>query len=182
MSERLGHDDATRWRLELAGRLHDIGKIAIPEAILTKPGPLTEEEWLLVRCHPDHGGRLARLVPDFENIAESIRQHHERFDGTGYPDRRAGTAIRLEARIIAVCDSWAAMRSNRSYQTALTDDEAREQLWLGRGTQFDPGIVELFLDLHARGQIGDLIRIGPPPNHEPLDSARSARVFQKLIS
>ena len=132
--------------------------------------------------HPDHGDRLARLVPEFENVAESIRQHHERFDGTGYPDMLAGTAIRLEARIIAVCDSWAAMRSNRAYQAALAAEEAREQLWLGRGTQFDPDIVDLFLDLHARGLIGDLTRIGPGLPHHADDSAMSAKVFQKLIS
>jgi two-component system cell cycle response regulator len=106
-----------------------------------------------------HGARLAGLVPEL-GVAEVIRQHHERFDGRGYPDRLAGTAIRLEARILAVCDSWAAMRSDRAYQPRLSQDAAREQLRLGRGTQFDPDIVDLFLDLLDRGQIGELASLG----------------------
>jgi diguanylate cyclase (GGDEF)-like protein len=162
LSARLGLDEATSWRLELAGRLHDIGKIVVPEAILTKPSRLTDEEWSLLRQHPDHGARLARLVPGFDAVAESIRQHHERYDGAGYPDRLAGPGIRLEARIIAVCDSWAAMRSDRAYQAALSEDRAREQMWSGRGTQFDPDLVDMFLDLHERGEVGDLRLLRPP--------------------
>ncbi len=156
LSRRLGHDEATTWRLELAGRLHDIGKIVVPEAILSKPGGLSAHEWDLLRQHPDHGARLARLVPGFGAVAETIRQHHERYDGTGYPDRLRGSDIRVESRIIAVCDSWAAMRSDRAYQAALPEDRAREQLRAGRGSQFDPELVDLFLDLHERGQVGEL--------------------------
>jgi two-component system, cell cycle response regulator len=156
LSHTLGHDEATTWRLQLAGRLHDIGKILVPEAILSKPSELTSTEWELLRQHPDHGARLARLVPGFSAVAETIRQHHERYDGTGYPDRLRGENIRLESRIIAVCDSWAAMRSDRAYQTAMPEDRAREQLRAGRGSQFDPALVDLFLDLHARGKIGRL--------------------------
>jgi two-component system, cell cycle response regulator len=167
MSGRMGHDEATGSRLEMAGRLHDIGKIVVPEAILTKPAALSEEEWRLLRQHPDHGARLARMVPGFGAVAETIRQHHERYDGSGYPCRLAGTDIRLEARIIAVCDSWAAMRSDRPYQPAMAEEKARDQLWTGRGTQFDPDLVDLFLDLQARGEVGQLGRI---------------RVFQKLSS
>jgi diguanylate cyclase (GGDEF)-like protein len=163
LSGRLGLDGATQWRLELAGRLHDIGKIVVPEVILTTPSRLTDEQWALLRQHPDHGARLARMVPGFDAVAESIRQHHERYDGTGYPDRLAGSGIRLEARIIAVCDSWAAMRSDRAYQAALTEEQAREQLWSGRGTQFDPDLVDLFLDLHERGAVGDLHLLPPAP-------------------
>jgi diguanylate cyclase (GGDEF)-like protein len=172
LSARLGLDEATSWRLELAGRLHDIGKIVVPEAILTTPNRLTEEQWSLLRQHPDHGARLARLVPGFDAVADSIRQHHERYDGTGYPDRLTGPGIRLEARIIAVCDSWAAMRSDRAYQAALSEDQAREQLWSGRGTQFDPDLVDLFLDLHERGEVGDLRLLRPlPPTTRPAPPA-----------
>ncbi|GIH16426.1 diguanylate cyclase [Rugosimonospora africana] len=172
LSGRLGLDEATGWRLELAGRLHDVGKIVVPESILTKPARLTDEEWLLLRQHPDHGSRLARLVPGFDAVAESIRQHHERYDGDGYPDRLAGSDIRLEARIIAVCDSWAAMRSDRAYQAALSEDQAREQMWAGRGTQFDPDLVDLFLDLHERGEVGALRLLRP---------AEPERTFQKSV-
>jgi two-component system, cell cycle response regulator len=156
LAAELGHDEATVTRAELAGRLHDIGKIILPEGLLVKPTRLSEEEWRLLRQHPVHGARLAGLVPEFGDVADVIRQHHERFDGTGYPDRLGGTAIRLEARVLAVCDSWAAMRSDRAYQARLSHDEAREQLRSGRGTQFDPDIVDLFLDLLDRGQIGEL--------------------------
>jgi two-component system, cell cycle response regulator len=156
LAAELGLDQAAAARAELAGRLHDIGKIMVPESLLDKPTRLSDEEWRLLRQHPVHGSRLAGLVPEFGEVAEVIRQHHERFDGTGYPDGLAGTAIRLEARVLAVCDSWAAMRSDRAYQPRLSQDEAREQLLLGRGTQFDPAIVDLFLELLDLGRIGEL--------------------------
>lgn len=156
LAVELGYDEATVTRVELAGRLHDVGKITLPEGLLVKPTPLSEEEWLLLRQHPVHGARLAGMVPEFGGVADVIRQHHERFDGAGYPDRLAGTAIRPEARVLAVCDSWAAMRSDRVYQPQLSPDAARDQLRQGRGTQFDPDIVDLFLDLLDRGLIGEL--------------------------
>ncbi|MEN3306845.1 MAG: hypothetical protein V7603_3047 [Micromonosporaceae bacterium] len=162
LSRALGHDPATTWRVELASRLHDVGKIVVPEAILSKPGGLTTAEWELLRQHPDHGARLARLVPGLGAVAESIRQHHERYDGTGYPDRLGAGDIRVESRVIAVCDSWAAMRSDRAYQAAMPEDRAREQLRSGRGTQFDPELVDLFLDLHHRGQVGELELLSSP--------------------
>jgi two-component system, cell cycle response regulator len=154
----LGQDDATARNAELAGRLHDIGKIVIPEAVLTKPTALTEDEWRLVRQHPEYGYRLARMVPGFGVVADIIRQHHERYDGNGYPSRLVGNGIRVEARVLAICDSWAAMLVDRPYQPALSVDAAAEQLRQGRGTQFDPDVVDLFLDLLAKGQIGDLKR------------------------
>lgn len=145
----LGCDETVVRRVELAGRLHDIGKVVLPEGLLSKPDRLTDEEWQLMCQHPDHGARLA-AVPGLADVAEIIRQHHERYDGTGYPARLAGTGIRLEARIVAVCDAWAAMRSGRAYQPALSEDDAAAQLRAGRGGQFDPDVVDAFLDLHAR--------------------------------
>ncbi|MFI9381461.1 diguanylate cyclase [Kutzneria sp. NPDC052558] len=152
----LGQDEAMARNAELAGRLHDIGKIVIPEAVLTKPTALTEDEWRLVRQHPEYGYRLARMVPGFGVVADIIRQHHERYDGTGYPSRLVGNGIRVEARVLAICDSWAAMLVDRPYQPALSVDAAAEQLRQGRGTQFDPDVVDLFLDLLRRGEVGDL--------------------------
>jgi diguanylate cyclase (GGDEF)-like protein len=174
----LGQDDKVLHHVTLAARLHDIGKIIIPEAILTKPGALTEAEWALLRQHPDHGARLAGLVPGFEQVADIIRQHHERFDGTGYPRQLAGSAVRIEARIIAVCDSWAAMRADRAYQAAVSVDVACEQLRRGRGGQFDPKAVDVFLELHRQGRIGELERIRPSHSHE----LTSASVFQNISS
>jgi HD-GYP domain-containing protein (c-di-GMP phosphodiesterase class II) len=161
LAMELGHDEATVTRVELAGRLHDIGKIVVPRDILTKPTTLSDEEWAMLRHHPYHGARLALVVPGFERVADVIGQHHERFDGTGYPNHLAGADILLEARILAVCDSWAAMRSDRPYQLMLTEDQAREQVREGRGTQFDPDVADLFLDLHSRGLVGDLRQVRP---------------------
>ncbi|GLZ43173.1 diguanylate cyclase [Actinokineospora sp. NBRC 105648] len=151
-------------RAELAGRLHDIGKIVIPRAILTKASRLSPDEWALMRAHPDHGFRLASVVPGYADVATIIRQHHERWDGTGYPDGLAGNDIRVEARLLAVCDSWAAMRSDRPYQAALSEDRAREEVRGGRESQFDPDAADLFLDLHHRGLIGQLNLIQHPEN------------------
>ncbi len=156
VAAEFGLDDGAISRAELAGRLHDIGKAVVPEAILSKPDRLTEQEWALIRQHVDHGYRLAGLVPGFSDIAEIIRQHHERYDGAGYPDRLRGTEIRLEARIIAVCDSYAAMRADRAYQSALSEEKACAELRAGRHSQFDPDVVRAFLDLHQRGRLSDL--------------------------
>jgi diguanylate cyclase (GGDEF)-like protein len=160
LAEEFGLDESARRCVELAGRLHDIGKIIVPERILVKPGLLSEAEWAEIRRHPDYGSRLTEAVPGLDGVALVIRQHHERYDGLGYPDRLTGPTIRIGARILAVCDSWAAMLSDRPYQAVRTEDEARTELDEGRGTQFDPEVVEVFLELHARGLIGPPKRLG----------------------
>jgi len=160
IADHLGLDPAARQRCELAGRLHDVGKIVVPEAILTKPGPLTADELQIMRQHPARGGQLVTLAPELVEIGEIVRQHHERFDGTGYPDRLAGTGIRLEARIIALCDAYAAMRADRPYRAALSQDQALDQIRGGRGTQFDPELAEIFLELLTTGVI-DVARVRP---------------------
>ena len=188
LSTRLGHDDGTTWRAGLAGRLHDIGKVFVPREILTSAAKLTDEQWRLLREHPMAGYRLVAVIPGLDAVAEIIRQHHEFFDGNGYPDKLAGTDIRIEARVVAVCDAWAAMRADRPYQAALGEEQAREQLKLGRGTQFDPDVVDLFLDLHESGLVGDLrlVRAVPallPAQAGPPDQeTRSAKVFQNISS
>ena len=155
--ERLGFDRTTTANAELAGELHDIGKIVIPEEVLGKPSALTESEWDLLRCHPDHGSRLINVVPGLTEVAEIVGQHHERVDGTGYPLGLAGTGIRLEARVISVCDAWATMLSDRPYTVPRTPGEAADQLRSGRGTQFDADVVDAFLALHAEGFIEELV-------------------------
>jgi len=164
VASRLGLDPGTRQRCELAGQLHDVGKVVVPEAILTKPGPLTADELQIMRQHPARGGQLVTLAPELADIAEIVRQHHERFDGTGYPDRLAGTEIRLEARIIALCDAYAAMRADRHYRAALPVEAALDQIREGRGTQFDPELTDIVLELLAAGVIGELPRHAERPS------------------
>ncbi|CCH31698.1 diguanylate cyclase [Actinosynnema sp. NPDC047251] len=153
LAAELGHDEHAVKVAGLAGRLHDIGKIVVPDAVLTKPSALDGQEWQLMRAHADHGFRLADTVPGFFPVARAIRQHHERYDGSGYPQGLVGGAIRWEARLVAVCDVWAAMLTDRPHRRALSVEAARDELRAGRGSRYDPDVVDLFLDLHAAGRI-----------------------------
>src|SRR5439155_20990192 len=123
--------------IELGAVLHDIGKVRVPEAILNKPGPLTAEEWLVMKTHPEIGEHILRPIQSLQGILPIVRHHHERWDGTGYPDGLSGRAIPLGARIVAVCDAYRAMTENRPYRAALSISEARDELEAGAGTQFD---------------------------------------------
>lgn len=158
VASALGEDEPFVQRVELAGRLHDVGKVFIPQAIWRKPSALSRYERHLVQQHSEFGYQMVSIVPGLLDVAESIQQHHERMDGRGYPFGLTGREIRQEARIIAVCDSWAAMLADRPYHTALRPDEACDELRTGRGTQFDPQVVDMFLSLHRRDLLGDLRR------------------------
>jgi diguanylate cyclase (GGDEF)-like protein len=146
---------ATRFRLDpelldetlRAAELHDIGKLAIPDAILQKPGPLDPEDWAFVRQHPVIGQRILNAAPSLAGVAAIVRASHERWDGYGYPDGLRAEEIPLGARLIAVCDAYDAMTSERCYQQARGHGEALEELRRNAGTQFDPAVVEA-LDLH----------------------------------
>jgi diguanylate cyclase (GGDEF)-like protein len=125
-----------------ACELHDVGKVAIPDAILGKPGPLTEEEWGFVRRHPVIGERIILAAPALARVAALVRSSHERWDGTGYPDRLESDAIPIGARIVAVADAYAAMIAGRPYRVARTPEQAVAELRRCAGTQFDPAVVE----------------------------------------
>ena len=129
-----------------AAELHDIGKIAIPDEILHKDGDLTEEEWALMRKHPKIGERVLQAAPALGPVAELVRSTHERWDGTGYPDKLHGSAIPVGARAILICDAYNAMTEGRPYRAPMTSDEAVEELRRGAGTQFDPELVKTFAE------------------------------------
>jgi two-component system, cell cycle response regulator len=129
-----------------AAELHDIGKVAIPDAILHKDEGLSSEEWELMRKHTIIGQRILDAAPALQPVANLIRSTHERWDGTGYPDRLAGRDIPLGSRAIFICDAYGAMTEDRSYRAPLSQEEALEELRLGAGTQFDPDLVRAFID------------------------------------
>jgi two-component system, cell cycle response regulator len=141
---RLGIDAAELAHLRHAASLHDIGKVAIPDAIITKPGPLTDDEWAFMRRHTVIGERILSAAPALGAAARLVRSSHEAWDGTGYPDALAGVEIPLGSRIIAVCDSFDAMISSRAYAPAKTIDDALAELRRCAGTQFDPELVSVF--------------------------------------
>jgi len=130
--------------------LHDVGKVGIPESILGKPGPLNKGEWEVVRRHPVLGAQLVEPMRFLGEAIEVIRCHHERFDGNGYPVGLKGKEIPVTARIFSVVDSFDAMTSDRPYRRALTLEHALDELRRGRGTQFDPEVVDIFLVLVER--------------------------------
>jgi diguanylate cyclase (GGDEF)-like protein len=146
----LGLDEGELATLRAAGALHDIGKLAVPDAILSKPGPLTEEEWQFVRRHPEIGERVLRAAPALTPVGPLVRSTHERFDGRGYPDGLAGDAIPLASRIVAVCDAFHAMTSDRPYRVAMSAEGALDELRRGAGTQFDPMVVSAFERVRAQ--------------------------------
>ena len=127
--------------------LHDIGKIGISDNILLKPAKLTEEEWAEIRMHPEIGHSIINKIDFLAGAAEMVLQHHERFDGTGYPRKLKGDQILLPARIFALVDTFDAMTSDRPYRKALTYQDARNEISRCCGTQFDPEIVKCFLDI-----------------------------------
>jgi diguanylate cyclase (GGDEF)-like protein len=141
-------------RLELGALFHDIGKIGVPEAILAKPGPLSDEEWKVVRLHPELGAGILAPIERLEQVCEIVRHCHEHWDGTGYPNGLAGEDIPLESRVILVCDAYHAMTTDRPYRGRLSVEEACRRLRGAAGTQFDPQVVEVFLTLDAPALAG----------------------------
>jgi diguanylate cyclase (GGDEF)-like protein len=143
VGEGLGLDGRALKRLELGALFHDIGKIGIPDAILSKPGPLTDAERKLVEKHPELGEKIIAPIDRLEEVRPIVRHCHERYDGTGYPDGRQGEEIPIESRIILVCDAYHAMTTDRPYRRRLSEGEALRRLQAGAGTQFDPSVVEV---------------------------------------
>lgn len=147
LATALGQERESVDFVELCGLLHDIGKVATPDAILNKPGPLTEAEWSKMQDHSAAGARILSQIPSLRRCTIVVRAHHERYDGKGYPDGLSGNAIPFEARILAVADSFHAMVTDRPYRNAISPREAMKILEEGKGSQWDPKVVEAFIGL-----------------------------------
>jgi len=149
--------------LRIAGPLHDVGKVGIPSSVLNKPAGLTQAEWVMVQAHPEVSAKVAQQVTAFEAAVPVIRHHHERWDGTGYPEGLKGEDIPLLARILAVADGFEAMISERPYRRARTEEEALAELEKGAGTQWDPEVVKAFLRVRKRPAKGKGRRVVSSP-------------------
>ena len=147
LARKLGWSEEEVQELEREALLHDIGKIGVPDAVLNKPGRLTDEEFEVIKSHTTVGRTILEGLDGMEKTAEVAAYHHERFDGRGYPEGRKGKDIPKHARIISIADSYDAMHSDRVYRKALPDDVIREELKKGSGTQFDPDYLPAFLEL-----------------------------------
>jgi putative nucleotidyltransferase with HDIG domain len=148
VADKMGLDREQRRNLEFGALLHDVGKIAIPKQIINKRGALDSDEWTIIKTHTIEGQRMLDQVGGFmREVGLIVRSHHERWNGSGYPDQLAADAIPIESRIIACCDAWHAMRTDRSYRRALTHEVAVSELLSNSGSQFDPTVVGVLLDV-----------------------------------
>jgi len=157
VAHRLGLDDGAVEDVCHIALLHDVGKVAMPDALLRKPGPLSEEEWSLMRRHPIESERIVGAVPSLAHLGPGVRAEHERWDGGGYPDGLAGEIIPIAARIVLACDAYDAMTTDRPYRAALGHDAAVGELAACSGSQFDPDVVVALLgvlDEEAAGHAG----------------------------
>jgi putative two-component system response regulator len=157
IARELEWDDKHRDALEFGAILHDIGQVRIPEVILLKAGPLTEEEWVEMRKHPEEGARMIEGIPYLAPAIPIVLHHHERWDGNGYPHGLRGRDIPIEARVLAVADTFDAMTSDRTYRKALDPEIAYEEIMRQADHQFDPSIVEAFLHCWKRGEYTEII-------------------------
>jgi HD-GYP domain-containing protein (c-di-GMP phosphodiesterase class II) len=172
LADALGLGAKQRRRIEIGSRLHDIGKIGIRDSVLRKKGRLSAEEYEHMQSHTVKGAAILAAVPELAPVLPVVRNHHERWDGRGYPDRLVGEEIPLEARIVAVADAFDAMTSERPYREGLSIAEALDQLQRGAGTQFDPKCYDAFVGLRRR--LGKLVPSIQPVAAEPLEPALDA--------
>ena len=168
LGERLGLGADQKRNLEFGALLHDVGKIAIPKSIINKPTELDEDEWEIIKTHTIEGQRMLDRVGGFmREVGVIVRAHHERWDGGGYPDGLARGDIPLEARIIACCDTWNAMRTDRAYRSALRYEDAMAELKAIAGSQLDPVLTKHLIDIVADSQRGESEPAGDGPAQVP---------------
>jgi putative nucleotidyltransferase with HDIG domain len=151
VAEALGLPEHVCNEVRQVARLHDVGKALVPADILIKPGPLTDDEWTVMRKHPEIGAAMLRAEEALQHLAQAVRAHHERWDGAGYPDGLSGHDIPVVSRIVSVCDAFHAMVSDRPYRSAMGIEAALGELEANAGTQLDPQVVEIVLERFRRG-------------------------------
>ncbi len=166
IARQLGYSQEQQRSIRMCGLLHDVGKIAVPDSILRKPGRLSDDEFKIMQAHPVFGALIVKDVPNVEEVLGGIRNHHERYDGRGYPDKTSGEDTPLFGRILAVPDCFSAMTTNRPYRQGLSWEEAIAEIVKGKGTQFDPVMADAFLagirELQAEEQA---LKDGKAPQH-----------------
>ena len=150
IGREMGLSNQERVELYICGLLHDVGKIMSPDAVLKKPGPLTSDEFAIMRLHPVDSGKIVNTFSDLAYLVDPIRGHHERIDGKGYPDQKVGDDIHIFSRIILVADTFDAMTSTRVYRKGLDLSRTYEELLRCSGTQFDPAAVDAFIAVHQK--------------------------------
>jgi HD-GYP domain-containing protein (c-di-GMP phosphodiesterase class II) len=165
MGKRLALDDQEQDMLRIASLLHDVGNLAISEAVLKKDGPLTDEEQARVKEHPDLGASILAPVDQLQAVLPGIVDHHERYDGRGYPRRLKGDEISLQGRLIAIADAFDAMTHDRSFRRACSNNDALAEITAEAGTQFDPALVPIFVECYRELELDrhDLQEMLPPP-------------------
>jgi putative nucleotidyltransferase with HDIG domain len=154
---RLGWSDERLEQCRMGGLLHDVGKIGVPDAILQKPGRLTNEEYDIMKRHPRIGAQILAPITTLSFVVPYVLCHHERWDGKGYPDGLQGHAIPLEGRVLAIADAFDAMTSDRAYRKGMDRETAVAEVLKCSGSQFDPELVELFYDLYKEGVISEVL-------------------------
>jgi diguanylate cyclase (GGDEF)-like protein len=172
VAERLGLSEAVRMRCRLGGWLHDVGKVAIPDSVLTKAGPLDADEWRAMRRHPIVGEQIVRRAVAVADAADVVRHHHERIDGTGYPDGLRGEQIPIEARIVAAADAYSALASERAYRPARSREDALCELRANVGTQLDAAVVDALCE--AVTAVGQGVAATPGRLHASVVAGPSA--------
>ena len=147
IARRAGYTEREQHLIYVMGILHDVGKIGVPDAVINKPGKLTDEEFAEIKKHPAMGAKILQNIKEMPRLSTGAHWHHERYDGKGYPDRLQGQNIPVEARIIGVADAYDAMTSNRSYRHSMAQAVVREQIEKGKGTQFDPVFADIMIQM-----------------------------------
>ncbi|MDA0666872.1 MAG: HD-GYP domain-containing protein [Planctomycetota bacterium] len=168
MGEILNFDEDRLETLRLGALLHDIGKVAVPDDVLLKPGALTDDEFVTMKRHPMAGDRILSAIPGLRDMADIARSHHEKWDGTGYPLGVAGDSIPLEGRIVAIADAYDALITKRSYKPAMAIEKALNIIEADAGTHFDPQLASLFVAMKRNGK-----------GYKPLPSAKAVEAPRK---